>query len=365
MQNSGVPVEDLTPHLFILRDRDATSHLFRVASGLDSLVLGEGQILAQVKKVYEAGQPVTGYGRNLRSLFKYAITAGKKVRTEISISSGAVSVSSAAVELAQMKLPLALGEAGVCIVGAGKMSKLLVKHLLSKGCQKMVLLNRSRERADELAAEFPEAQIEYQPLTEMMRCAGEAQIVFTSTSSVDPLFMREDADALPPVSEAAGGKRLFIDISVPRNVGSCVNESAISRVFNVDDLTEVVAANKEDRRRKALEALPIIDDHLDMFDSWRDSLETVPVIKALRQKVEDVRMGELEKCVKAMGGEGMTKKQKKALEDLSRGICNKLLHGPMTSLRCDGGSDRTVEETLENMAALERMFELSRGPMIR
>jgi glutamyl-tRNA reductase len=313
--------------------------------------------------VYEAGQPVTGFGRNLNSLFKYAITAGKKVRTDISISSGAVSVSSAAVELAQMKLPLQLGEAGVCIVGAGKMSKLLVKHLLSKGCTNMVMLNRSRERADELAAEFPEAKIEYQPLSELMRCAGEANVVFTSTSSVEPLFMREHADALPALPEAAG-PRLFIDISVPRNVGACVNESAISRVYNVDDLAEVVASNKEDRRRKALEALPLIDEHLDMFDSWRDSLETVPVIKALRQKVEDVRMSELDRCLKAMG-EGLTKKQKKAIEDLSRGISNKLLHGPMTHLRCDASSNRTVEETLENMAALERMFELRRGPVIR
>jgi glutamyl-tRNA reductase len=357
-------VADLKPHLFILRNRDATSHLFRVASGLDSLVLGEGQILSQVKKVHEAGQTVAGFSRNLNYLFRYAITAGKRVRTEISISSGAVSVSSAAVELAQMKLPLKLGEIRVCVVGAGKMSKLLVKHLLSKGCRKMVLLNRSREPAEQLAADFPEAEIEYQPLTELMRCAGEAHLVFTSTASVEPLFMREHADALPPVPEEVGGRRLFVDISVPRNVGACVKDSALSWVYNVDDLAEVVASNKEDRRRKALEALPLIDGYLDEFDSYRDGLETVPVIKALRQKVEDMRLAELQRCLKGMG-EGLTKKQRKAVEDLSRGIANKLLHGPMTSLRCDAASNRTVEETLENMAALERMFDLKRGPTIR
>eukprot|EP00882_Tetradesmus_deserticola_P018867 GHRQ01020269.1.p1 GENE.GHRQ01020269.1~~GHRQ01020269.1.p1 ORF type:complete len:245 (-),score=107.09 GHRQ01020269.1:28-762(-) len=137
-KSSGVPLDELRPYLFLLRDRDATHHLLRVSGGLDSLVMGEGQILAQVKQVYKVGQNANGFGRQLNGLFKQAITAGKRVRSETSISTGSVSVSSAAVELAQLKLPThSWADAKVCIIGAGKMSTLLVKHLLSKGCNQV------------------------------------------------------------------------------------------------------------------------------------------------------------------------------------------------------------------------------------
>jgi glutamyl-tRNA reductase len=137
-KSSGVPLDELRPYLFLLRDRDATHHLLRVSGGLDSLVMGEGQILAQVKQVYKVGQNANGFGRQLNGLFKQAITAGKRVRSETSISTGSVSVSSAAVELAQLKLPTHnWADAKVCIIGAGKMSTLLVKHLLSKGCNQV------------------------------------------------------------------------------------------------------------------------------------------------------------------------------------------------------------------------------------
>ena len=140
---SGVPLDELRPYMFLLRDRDATGHLLRVSGGLDSLVMGEGQILAQVKQVHKVGQNCPGFGRHLNGLFKQAVTAGKRVRSETSISSGAVSVSSAAAELAQLKLPShSFDDAKVCIIGAGKMSRLLVKHLSSKGCKRVTVLNR-------------------------------------------------------------------------------------------------------------------------------------------------------------------------------------------------------------------------------
>ncbi|GBG61575.1 hypothetical protein CBR_g22372 [Chara braunii] len=364
-KTSGIPIEELRPHLFLLRDRDATQHLFRVSAGLDSLVLGEGQILAQVKQVYKVGQGAIGFGRNLNGLFKQAITAGKRVRCETSISAGAVSVSSAAVELAALKLTSGnFDGAKVAIVGAGKMSKLLVKHLLSKGCMEMVILNRSEERVQGLKEEFPDATIHYEPLTELMRCAGEANVVFTSTSSETPLFTKQDVLQLPRF--LAGGQpefRHFIDISVPRNVSACVAEVEGSHVYNVDDLQEVVAANKEERRRKAMEAQTLLEEELQSFEAWRDSLETVPTIKRLRGKAESIRVAELEKALGRMGDE-LTKKQRKCIEELSRGIVNKLLHGPMQHLRSDGSDARTVGETLVNMYALERMFDLSSSPNI-
>eukprot|EP00249_Psilotum_nudum_P008420 c21257_g1_i1 orf=415-2082(-) len=357
-RTSGIPLGDLREHLFILRDRDATQHLFKVASGLDSLVLGEGQILSQVKQVYKVGQAANGFGRNLSGLFKQAITAGKRVRTETSIAAGAVSVSSAAVELAAVKLPdSGFAHARVLVVGAGKMAKLLVKHLISKGCSRMSIVNRTVQRVSELQAEFSDAELLFRPFDQILQCVGEADLIFTSTTSETPLFHKETVECLPLAGEYVGYIRRFIDISVPRNVSACVAEVTSARLFNVDDLKEVVAANKDERRRKAFEAQVIIQEELRNFEAWRDSLETVPTIKKLRAYAEHVRLAELEKCLGKMGDD-LPNKHRKLVEEMSRGIVNKLLHGPMTHLRCDESSGRTVNQTLENMQALERMFNL-------
>eukprot|EP01018_Ginkgo_biloba_P026641 Gb_19060 [translate_table: standard] len=355
---SGITLGELREHLFILRNKDASQHLFQVASGLDSLVLGEGQILAQVKQVYKIGEEVVGFGRNLRSLFKQAITAGKRVRSETSIAAGAVSVSSAAVELAMLKLPKdKSSSARMTVIGAGKMGKLVIKHLIAKGCKRIVVVNRSEEKVLALQEELTEAVLIYQPLTEMNKCAGEADVVFTSTASEMPLFSKEDVEALPPVPCELGGTRLFIDIAVPRNVSACVSELDSARVYNVDDLKEVVEANKEERQRRALEAEVIIDEELRQFEAWRDSLETVPTIKKLRAYAERTRIAEMEKYI-AKKGADLSKKDMKLVDELTRSIVNKLLHGPMQHLRCDGSDSRTLSETLENMHALERMFDL-------
>nr|GMC56228.1 glutamyl-tRNA reductase 1, chloroplastic [Ipomoea batatas] len=355
---SGVPVSEICKHRFLLYNKDAKQHLFEVSAGLDSLVLGEGQILAQVKQVVKVGQGVSGFGRNISGLFKHAITVGKRVRTETNIAAGAVSVSSAAVELALMKLPEAShASARMLVIGAGKMGKLVIKHLVAKGCTRMVVVNRSEDRVAAIQDEMKDAEIIYKPMSEMLNCAAEADVIFTSTASETALFLRENVIDLPPVSPSIGGLRLFVDISVPRNVGACVDALDTARVYNVDDLKEVVAANKEDRLRKAMEAQAIISEESSQFEAWRDSLETVPTIKKLRAYAERIRVAELEKCMSKMGDD-ITKKARKAVDDLSRGIVNKILHGPMQHLRCDGSDTRTLSETLENMHALNRMFSL-------
>ncbi|KAF8404773.1 hypothetical protein HHK36_009662 [Tetracentron sinense] len=357
-KTSGIPVSELRQHRFLLYNKDATQHIFEVSAGLDSLVLGEGQILSQVKQVVKVGQGVVGFGRNISGLFKHAITVGKRVRTETNIAAGAVSVSSAAVELSLMKLPVSShATARMLVIGAGKMGKLVIKHLVAKGCTKMVVVNRTEERVAAIREELKDVEIIYKPLTEMLTCAAEADVVFTSTASETPLFLKEHVEGLPPVAPEVGGLRLFIDISVPRNVGSCVSELETARVYNVDDLKEVVAANKEDRLRKAMEAQTIIAEESKQFEAWRDSLETVPTIKKLRAYAERIRVAELEKCLSKMGDD-ISKKTRRAVDDLSRGIVNKLLHGPMQHLRCDGSDSRTLNETLENMNALNRMFSL-------
>jgi glutamyl-tRNA reductase len=183
-RSSGVPLEELRPYLFLLRDRDATHHLLRVSGGLDSLVMGEGQILAQVKQVYKVGQAAEGFGRQLTGLFKQAITAGKRVRSETSISTGSVSVSSAAVELAQLKLPGNSWDAArVCIIGAGKMSTLLVKHLLSKGCKRVTILNRSLPRAQALAEEYPDMEFDIHLMPDLMQCVADSDVIFAASGA--------------------------------------------------------------------------------------------------------------------------------------------------------------------------------------
>ncbi|XP_057976419.1 glutamyl-tRNA reductase 1, chloroplastic-like [Malania oleifera] len=357
-KTSGVSVSELCQYRFLLYNKDATQHLFEVSAGLDSLVLGEGQILAQVKQVVKSGQGVPGFGRKISGLFKHAITAGKRVRTETNIAAGAVSVSSAAVELALMKLPgSSYASVRVLVIGSGKMGRLVIKHLVAKGCSKMVVVNRTEERVAAIREELKDVEIIYKPHAEMLACAAEADVVFTCTASETPLFLKEHVETLPPVCPEVVGLRLFIDISVPRNVGSCVSEFQTARVFNVDDLKEVVAANKDDRLRKALEAQAIITEESKQFEAWKDSLETVPTIKKLRAYAERIRASELDKCL-AKFGDGISKKQKGALYDLSMGIINKLLHGPMQHLRCDGNDSRSLSEILENMHALNRIFGL-------
>lgn len=341
----------------MLYNRDATQHLFEVAAGLDSLVLGEGQILAQVKQVVKVGQGVAGFDRKISGLFKQAISVGKRVRTETNISSGSVSVSSAAVELGLTKFSeSSYANARVVVIGAGKMGKLVIKHLVAKGCKRMVIVNRTEEKVKAIRQELKDVDILYRPFSDTLASAAEANVIFTCTASESPLFLKDDVQILPPVGTAMR-RRLFIDISVPRNVEPSVSELETADLYNVDDLEEVVAANKEDRLQKAMEAHEIILEELSKFEAWKDSLETVPTIKKFRAYVERIRASELEKCVSKMAGD-ISKKHKEAIYDLSMSIVKKLLHGPMQHLRCDGNDDRSLSEVLENMRALNRMFDL-------
>ena len=355
---SGVELSELREHFFLLKDRDACTHLLAVSGGLDSVVLGEGQILAQVKSVFQMGEGVEGFGRHLNGLFKAAIVAGKRVRNETSIASGAVSVSSAAAELLQMKLP---GESyegtKVMIVGAGTMSKLLVKHLESKSCTEMTILNRTKPRAEALAEEFPNVNMKIHLMEDFIPLAAEHDIIFTASSSMEPIITKKHLDSMPPATDKVNGKRRLVDIAVPRNVCASCSEHAETICYNVDDLKELAEANKAKRNQAAEDARQLLEEELNAFEAWRDSLETVPTIKRLRSKAERIRSQELEKALGKIKGE-LSNKDKKVFEELSRGIVNKLLHGPMQSLRSDGSDRAAVAQTLVNMHALELMFDL-------
>ncbi len=327
-------------------------HLMRVAAGLDSLVLGEGQILSQVKQTHKLGQQFKGVGRILNRLLKQAITAGKRVRTETSIGTGAVSISSAAVELAQMKAG-DLAPCQVTIIGAGKMSRLLVQHLLSKGATHISVVNRSLKRAEELAKQFfREAQLQLYPISEMMSIVAKSDLVFTSTGAQDPLLNRAKLEAALDPDRSL----MLVDISVPRNIDDDVQELEHVQVFNVDDLKEVVAQNQESRRKMALEAEGLLEEEVESFDVWLRSLETVSTISSLRAKVEGIREQELEKALSRLGSE-FAEKHQEVIEALTRGIVNKILHDPMVQLR----AQQDIEARQRAMQTLQTLFNLDVG----
>ncbi|MCC3408080.1 MAG: glutamyl-tRNA reductase [Microcoleus sp. PH2017_10_PVI_O_A] len=345
---SKVPLQSLRPHLFILLHEDAVMHLMRVASGLDSLVLGEGQILAQVKQTHKLAQQYKGVGRILERLFKQALTAGKRVRTETSIGTGAVSISSAAAELAQLK-GQHLATSRIAIIGAGKMSRLLVQHLLSKGASHIAIVNRSMRGAEELAGLFKDATLHLHLLSDMMQVIADSDLVFTSTAATDPLLNKAKLEAVLKPDRPL----MLVDISVPRNVDSDAKEVANVKSFNVDDLKAVVAQNHESRRKMAMEAEGLLEQEVEAFDVWWRSLETVPTISCLRDKIELIREQELEKALSRLGSE-FSEKHQDVIESLTRGIVNKILHDPMVQLR----AQQDIEARRQAMQTLQTLFNL-------
>ncbi len=348
-----VALPELREHLFILLHQDAVIHLFRVAAGLDSLVLGEGQILAQVKHAHKLGQQHKGVGRVLNRLLKQAITTGKRVRTETSIGTGAVSISSAAAELAKLKKP-DLEACRISILGAGKMARLLVQHLLSKDSCQITILNRSIARADELAAQFDGAGIQTGTLDLMMETVCASDVVFTCTSATEPILDKARLEAALVPSQAL----MLFDISVPRNVHTDVNALDNVQAFNVDDLKAVVAQNQESRRQMAMEAEVLLEEELDAFMDWWRSLDTVFTISSLRSKVESIREQELEKALSRLGEEFGSKKQRDVIEALTRGIVNKIQHDPLELLLAHSDIDTRKQA----MTTLHTLFDLEPLP---
>lgn len=345
-ETGHIPLYQLRRYLFILLHQDAVRHLLRVAAGLESLVLGEGQILAQVKNTHKLAQKHKGIGQLLDRLFKQAMTAGKRVRTETNIGTGAVSISSAAVELAAIKVEN-LANYRISIIGAGKMSRLLVKHLAAKGVTEITVVNRSRRRAEELAQEFPQVSLNIQLLPEMMSVIQASDMVFTSTSATEPILNREKLESV------LNQPLMLFDISVPRNVDSNVSGMDKVAAYNVDDLKAVVAQNYESRRQMAQEAEILLEEEVEAFDLWWRSLETVPTISCLRNKVEDIREQELEKALSRLGTE-FAEKHQEVIEALTRGIVNKILHEPMVQLR----AQQDIEARKQCLQSLQMLFNL-------
>ena len=354
---SNLKTDELEPHLFDFRQEDAVLHLMKVSAGLDSLVLGEGQILSQVKKMMRLGQDFHSTGPILNRLLTQSISAGKKVRSETNLGTGAVSISSAAVELAQLKIGqskgvdnlVSLKSENVLVVGAGRMSKLLITHLQAKGCERLTLLNRNIDRAKSLAKDFPDLEIIPECLTTLDKNIKLSSLVFTSTASDKPFI-----DLLRLNSLKINSLIRFIDIGVPRNITNNVKENNFVESYDVDDLQEVVSRNQEFRKKIAKEAELLIKDEKALFLEWWASLEAVPVINKLRSDLEIIRKEELQKALSRMGPD-FSARERKVVEALTKGIINKILHTPVTKLR----SPQSRQERQASLKIVEKLFSLN------
>ncbi|BEV36317.1 glutamyl-tRNA reductase [Synechococcus sp. M16CYN] len=353
---SGLQINELSPHLFNYHHQDAVDHLLRVAAGLDSLVLGEGQILSQVKKMMRLGQEHRSLGPILNRLITQAVTTGKKVRSETNLGTGAVSISSAAVELAQLKLGQSCGlndlvtleNEQIAIVGAGKMSRLLLQHLQAKGASEVVLVNRTLQTAKLLAKDFPGFPIQCRPLTNLDQFLSTCSLVFMSTGAKNPIV---DAARLQSLNRRS--KLRLIDIGVPRNVAADATDVDGVDSHDVDDLQEVVARNQEVRQAIACEAEQLLQEEAQLFLDWWESLEAVPTINQLRSSMEIIRIEELQKALSRMGPD-FSARERKVVEALSKGIVNKILHTPVTQLR----APQTRTERKQVLRVVERLFDL-------
>ncbi len=354
--HSGLEVEELSPHLFTFHHEEAIAHLLRVAAGLDSLVLGEGQILSQVKKMVRLGQEHRSIGPILNRLLTQAVGTGKRVRTETNLGTGAVSISSAAVELAQLKVGQARGldelvpldQEQVAVVGAGRMARLLLQHLQAKGCKGLVLLNRTVSKAELLAADFPALPVQCRPLDDLDHCLSTCSLVLTSTAADDPIITASRLSALNRRSSL-----MLVDIGVPRNISADTSDLPGVASYDVDDLQEVVARNQETRREIAAEAEVLLEEESRLFLEWWDGLEAVPVVNRLRRQLEDIREQELQKALSRMGPD-LSSRELKVVEALSKGIINKILHTPMTNLR----APQPRQQRHTAMRVVQELFEL-------
>lgn len=332
-------------YLYVHRGGDAVRHAFRVTASLDSMVVGEPQILGQVKESYAAAESAGTLGTLLGRCFDRAFAAAKRVRSETGIASGAVSVSSIAVDLAK-KIFGHLEGRHVMLLGAGEMGEAAAKSLASQG-SRLVVINRSPEKADALAAEHGGTARLYEQLTaELVR----ADVVITSTSS--PRFVIT-TEALDPVVRARKGRPLFlVDIAVPRDVDPRVASMGNVFLYDVDDLQKVASANLAARRREAEAAEAIVHQEVEQFERWRQSLSLAPTIQGLRRRFQSVVRAELERTMPRLPE--LDGKQRKAMDAMAEAIVKKLLHTPVMELK-----RRSEEpEGARLVAAAQQLFAL-------
>ena len=329
------------------QDASAVRHLFHVSASLDSMVVGEPQILGQVKEAYDTALAAGGSGQTLNRLFAKAISVGKRVRTETNIASGAVSIGYAAVELAK-KIFQSLENKTVAIVGAGEMSELTAQHLVENGASKVIVANRTYERAVTIAQRFDGLPLAYD---ESLNFLVDADIVISSTDAPQYLIQRKP---LAEVMRKRKHRHMFlIDIAVPRDIDPEVSKIENAFLYNIDDLDAVVASNIEDRQREAEIAGRIVEEEANGFYSQLQLLKVTPTIKALNQQFQRVAEKELQACFKRAE---LSPEQRARVESMTQAIVKKLLHQPTKNLRQK--TNDVDAEHIQYVQALQELFAL-------
>jgi glutamyl-tRNA reductase len=335
------------PHLFVLRGREAVRHVFRVTSSLDSMVVGEPQILGQVKDHYLEASVAGTSGSVLHRVFHRAFGVAKRVRTETAIASKAVSVASVAVDLARTIFE-SFGDKTAMLIGAGTMSELAARHLKTQGIAGMIIANRTYERAVELAREFEGTPVPYDRLGESLKLAD---VVIGSVATSDYVV---GPDLVHEVLRARKQRPMFfIDMAVPRNFDPALNALDNVYLYDIDDLAVAVAGNVDEREREAVRAEAIVEEEVERFWRWLASLEVVPTIVAIREKVEAIRQRELDKALASL--KDQAPRHRELLDSLTSAIVNKILHAPLSSLKHHDDRD-----ALDLIASARRLFDLER-----
>ena len=336
-------------HLYVHHGRDAVRHLFRVAASLDSMVVGEPQILGQMKNLYAEAASVGTSGLVLHKAFHRSFAVAKRVRTETGIASKAVSVASVAVDLTRTIFET-LEDKTVMLVGAGKMSQLVARHLKARGAGDIVVTTRTFDHAVALAREFNGTPIPFERLAESLKLAD---IVIGSAGAADFLI---GASVVQEVLRARKQRPMFfVDMAVPRNFDPAINDLDNVYLYDMDDLARTRAGNADEREREAVRAEAIVESEVERFCRWLDGLEVVPTIVALRSKIEAIRQSELEKALASL--QDQAPQHRALLDALSSSIVNKILHAPLASLKREGAADQP-----DLAASVRRLFDLELPP---
>ncbi|PYS54092.1 MAG: glutamyl-tRNA reductase [Acidobacteria bacterium] len=320
-----VPHEAVSKHLYSFRNAEAVRHVFRVAASLDSMMIGEPQILGQVKDAYRIATDAGAIGMHLNALMNRAFAVAKKVRKETGISQLAVSVSYAAVELAR-KIFGELPGKGVMIIGASKMGELAAKHLKRAGVSSVLVTNRTFERAVELAKVFHGAAVPFEHFTDHM---DRADIVISSTGA--PHFIITKTLAEQIIHRRKNKPMFFIDIAVPRDIDPTVNDIDNAFLYDIDDLQQVIDANLKERMKEALRAEEIVEHEVEAFCSKMHSREVVPTIVQLRDALEKIRREEIERNRRLL--KDLSPEQQAAVDQITKSLVNKILHPPIEQLK--------------------------------
>lgn len=347
----SIPLETLEEHLYEYLGVDAVRHLLRVSAGLDSMVMGEPQILGQVKAAYGYSVEENSAGVIVNKLYHKVFQVSKRIRTETRIGESAVSISFAAVELAR-KIFGDLSGKTVMLIGAGEMAELAARHLLSNGIREIMVANRTYKKAEDMVKCFGGRAIDFSAYHERIK---EADIVIASTGATNYIL---GPDEIKKAMKARKYQPMFfIDISVPRNIDPRLNDIDNVYLYDIDDLQGVVASNLNERAQEAEEAEKIIEEEIEKFYRWINSLDVVPTIIELKQFCDSVRKAELAKVMSVFGD--LSKKERKALDAMTKSIVNKITHNPIVHLKRDANKvegDRYVD-TVRTLFDLDSIKE--------